>query len=496
MTGVQTCALPISTDSAGNTVIDNNSGSYYTFTTLADTAFPEITFDSEEDILSLDYDSVTLRWFTNEACVSRLDYGTSTSYGTIKEEGTYNFKHSFSLSDLSPSTTYHFKFACTDNDGNTTIDTNSGDGYAFITEKENICEECQDITTLEEAEEIFEDLPEDDFVDTVIEMIGRTVLAPKILGTEPKVKVTSTAAKIIWTTDKNSNSIVAIVKSKDYDSARAEPYFQIVGNSEEQVKIHAVNITGLSPSTRYHFELRSKSSIGPVGKSKDFIFKTKSLMPKMFEEKVYRAGEFSAILSWKTNLPCSSNLKYTNLKTKKSLIQGEPILRRDHFFTLKNLKGGVDYKVIIAATDERGNKIESKPLFFSTEKDNSPPKISQVTADSALYSGKKEKVQTIVSWVTDESATSQLFWQEGIGKKLKVFSLPKDDVLTTEHFIVITTFKPGSVYKFYVESEDLAGNKSRSKDFTTLIPIEKESAFQLITKNFEEIFSWTKSLGF
>ena len=494
-----------SRDSEGNTAYDKNvingAINYYTFTTTQSAAIPQITFNSTNDILNLDYDSVTIRWFTDKACSSRLDYGTSLSYESYEEELTHNLKHSFSLSTLSPSTTYYFKLTSTDQNENTIVDDNSGRGYTFTTQDEIICEDCEECEectecTEEEAEEIFENFPEETFTEKVSKIASKTVLAPKIVGEEPKVEATSTTAKITWLTDKVSNSIVAIAGDEDYDSTKKEPYTQKVGNPEEQVLSHTINITGLQPKTLYHFQLRSKPLIGPTGKSEDYTFRTKSLLPEISNIEFKKVEDYSATLSWTTNIPCDKIIEYTDKKTKETKAQGEPIFTRDHLFTVENLEFNRDYTLIIKAKDKEGNETKSKTLSFSTKKDEVPPIISQVKADSTLFPGREEKVQTIISWITDEPSTTQLFYQEGIAGETEPESTPKDSSLTKEHFVVITKFKPATVYKFYVESEDLAGNKAKSQDFTTLTPRRKESVIQLIIKNFEQIFGWTKHIRF
>jgi hypothetical protein len=64
--------------------------------------------------------------------------------------------------------------------------------------------------------------------------------------------------------------------------------------------------------------------------------------------------------------------------------------------------------------------------------------------------------------------------------------------LTTAQVAVITSFKPGTVYTFYIKATDAVGNVSTSKNFSLLTPNRKENIIQIITKNFQDIFSWVK----
>jgi hypothetical protein len=161
---------------------------------------------------------------------------------------------------------------------------------------------------------------------------------------------------------------------------------------------------------------------------------------------------------------------------------------------LENLSPDTDYLAVIICRDEAGNEARSRNIEFTTGKDDVPPIITQVRANSTLYPGQETRIQTIMDWQTNEPATSQLFWQEGILEGVQVFSSIQDTILTTKHVVVTTRFKPSTVYKFWVESADAAGNVAKSKEFTILTPKRTETVLEMIIRNFEEIFGWTKRM--
>jgi hypothetical protein len=104
-------------------------------------------------------------------------------------------------------------------------------------------------------------------------------------------------------------------------------------------------------------------------------------------------------------------------------------------------------------------------------------------------------VQSIISWETDEAATSRVYYEEVAGAEKTVASSTLDAQLTFKHFVVLTSFKPGNVYRYWVESTDAAGNTSRSNAYTILAPQEKETIVDIMIQNFEQIFGWTKKIG-
>ena len=111
---------------------------------------------------------------------------------------------------------------------------------------------------------------------------------------------------------------------------------------------------------------------------------------------------------------------------------------------------------------------------------------------AALSPGKNTKVQTIISWRTNEPSTSRVYYQKGvIGKDQELSEITKLDTnYTKKHVVVITKFDPGTAYSFRAESIDSGGNASLSKIHTVLTPRQKESVFQVIMNNMEDIFGW------
>ncbi|MDP2671060.1 MAG: redoxin domain-containing protein [bacterium] len=75
--------------------------------------------------------SITISWKTNEAATSRLDYGTTASYGQFKNNSSLVLTHSLSLTGLSSDRSYHFKITSADSVNNST---ETGDN-TFLTPK-------------------------------------------------------------------------------------------------------------------------------------------------------------------------------------------------------------------------------------------------------------------------------------------------------------------------------------------------------------------------
>ena len=162
--------------------------------------------------------------------------------------------------------------------------------------------------------------------------------------------------------------------------------------------------------------------------------------------------------------------------------------------TVANLLSNTNFLIEISSADVTGASASKVIGTIRTTVDEKAPAISKVRSESTIFPGKTERTQTLIYWETDEPSTSQIFWKEGVGKgDLTAFS-KLDQEYTTSHVMVLTSFKPGAVYRFQVESADPSNNKGRSTDFTILTPKKGETVIDLIITNFQDIFGFLKQL--
>jgi hypothetical protein len=104
----------ISQDAAGNSVASANAT--FTSALTADTTPPVISGVAASAVTP---NGATITWTTNELAESRVSYGTTTTYGSSTPLNiTLVSTHSITLSNLAPSTTYHFQAVSPDAAGN------------------------------------------------------------------------------------------------------------------------------------------------------------------------------------------------------------------------------------------------------------------------------------------------------------------------------------------------------------------------------------------
>jgi len=470
--------------------------------------------------------SATILWDTDEAGDSAIEYGVTSKYGDYYFDFVNAFKtHSANLLNLSPSTVYNYRVSTADKNGNRVYSENQ----TFMTisgfEEVDTLQEfgAQDEEEKGGAENMFKSFIEKtteiikrmskqvsvavlesglDIQYSTIDELGKLVPLP-LIGGQPVVEAGSSYARVFWTTDKLANSQVAIASDLTYQDN--QEYTQVVGNADEQVVNHEVLIEQLRPNTLYHYQVRSKTPVSDTAKSRDFTFKTKEEQAEIITYKIESISDNEAVFTWVTNVPTDSKITYIpygqngTLQVDSARSAYDKAVTTVHEVTAKEFEAGLIYQVEMLGEDFDGNIISKTLSTFSTSETDAPPVISQVQTDAALLPGEQTAVQAIISWITNEPATSQVFYQKGFGKKDDsqefIQKTPFDPSYVKHHIIVITNFDPGAVYQFQLESVDSSGNMTRSKTHTILTPRQKESVFQVIMSNMEETFSWVGELG-
>jgi len=473
-------------------------------------------------------DSAMISWETDEDTFSFLDYGKTTKYGNIIGDYKLSSSHSIAIKLLSSETDYHYRIVSVDSSGN--LSQSQDQTFTTLTEKKELTEEEKLFNSIEEladtnkskdeilvdaataakkAINIIKGVSSQVSVGKIEETISAqlqdlkelgNLVPPPLMSSDPKVITTATSAMIAWRTDKESNSLVAISPETDFNIAKNKkaPYMQTVGQSEDRTKEHIVTIYDLKPNIIYHYQIKSQADLGPMAKSQDFIFKTKAEQLEITSYTFQIISNEKTIFKWLTNYETDTNLKYIPYRNGK-LIVDEAKTKTDenkrmiHEITLNDLEAGTIYQIELFGKDIK-NQTASKIInTFSTSKDDLPPIIYQVQTESALSPGKDSKVQTIISWFTNEPTNGRIYFSKGIVSEIDLNTAEKtalDENFTKKHVAVITKFNPGAVYSFKVESSDSGGNAALSKVYTILAPRQKETVFQVIMKNLEDVFGW------
>jgi hypothetical protein len=264
---------------------------------------------------------------------------------------------------------------------------------------------------------------------------------------------------------------------------------------DDSTKDHEVLLTGLRAATTYHFQVESEDAFGLSATGDDVTFTTKSPIPTIEDVQIIKIEEDSATFAWSTDIPAAGSVVYENTVTGEVRSEGSPEFLTTQTVRLTDLTLGVTYVAVVKAENEQGEPSESDPITFKTIRDVEPPVISRVNNESTLYPGAETRIQTIVSWSTDEPSFCKLFYSQGLTPVEDAVEMDENGEPTVDHVRVITEFLPSTVYKFWVSCKDRSGNEKRSENFVLFTPEKEKSIIDIILENFEGTFGWIKNIG-
>jgi hypothetical protein len=303
----------------------------------------------------------------------------------------------------------------------------------------------------------------------------------------------TTSAIIRWTTDRPASSEVFFSPRRTFDGVTYE-FAQ--ASTQGDTTEHEVRIIGLTPFTEYSFKVRSTDEYDIVGESRNFNFQTKAVAPEIRNLRVLKVEENAATLAWDTTVPAKALVEYQDQTTGEQQSVGRPTLASTHQMRLADLTLGTRYVAFVTAENSGGDRVRSQPIQFITVRDIVPPIITNVTNESTLFPGSESRIQTIVQWNTDEPASCIMSYQEGVAGGTEPFAIEKEQIeYKTQHVEVIVDFAPATVYQFWLNCTDEAGNTVQSENFVLFTPIQEKNIIDLIIENFQSTFGWVNNIG-
>ncbi len=484
-----------SSDSAGNT----SSSSEQTFSTTKDGEVVIVTqvvgggyssSQAEVDkippvITSVEAGNVgafstEVKVVANEEVSVFVDYGETNQYGDTVASSDWNTSKIITLKRLQTGTEYHYRVKVRDHAGNDTVSEDKTFKTLFISEM------LSDSTFLDKATDIQGKL------ESLIES-ALPSLSPPSVSTPSVVDITESSATVIWKTNIKSMSSLDYASDEEY-KANKETYTLNAPSSPDKQLTHTIELSNLKPNTKYHIQAKSYVFPQVLGKSQDLTFITKApnIQGSIVDRKTdsFRAVWTSASLS-------SSIVDYKNVRTGESNRKVIKESVKYHDVEVTGLTPGTTYEVTISGLTANGNTVEAREPFIVTMGiDNTPPQVASIKVNSALVSGRTDRAQTVISWDTDEPATSIVSYEEGSGSSEKELSnkIEETNNYTTNHAVIVPVLKPGTIYRIQVSSKDEAGNLKKLPMRTIITPQHNESVVDVIFKNFEDTFKVFKQV--
>ena len=167
-----------------------------------------------------------------------------------------------------------------------------------------------------------------------------------------------TSATISWTTDEPATSVVEYGATSGYGNNNAN---QVLTTN------HSITIFGLSASTLYHFRVSSADAANNQTAASDATFTTTAVPPPdviISNVVVSDQTEHSALVSWTTNVPATSELDYDLDGWPKTV--DDLTLKTNHSALLTRMMAGQAHDYQISANDGSGHSAATSVQALST----------------------------------------------------------------------------------------------------------------------------------
>ena len=266
--------------------------------------------------------------------------------------------------------------------------------------------------------------------------------------------------------------------------------------------IYTSEIIELTDGTKYYYKINTFDSDNSEyeGTTLDFTTLPRPKISSVRLEQVANTAQTTIRVSWNTNTETSSIVSYyPENNTADSRDEVKVALEKgSHSLIIRGLLPQTNYILLVKGRDKLGNEAISESQRFTTATDTRPPSIVDLkvlggTIPPVGVAAGEVKAQLIITWNTDELATSQVEFGEGTGVSYGQKS-QEDGNLTTNHTVILSNLTPSQVYHLRAISKDKAGNEAKSIDTVTIAPKATKSALDLVIKNLSEAFTFMNTI--
>ena len=298
--------------------------------------------------------------------------------------------------------------------------------------------------------------------------------------------ITIDSARITWSSKNILNASVEYCPSNT--AICPEPIRDYSGSEVEE---HAIQLYNLTDGTQYFYRIVGTDSDGITVTSSrtDFTTLARPRISSVRFETVDAATTTVKIV-WETNVRTTSIVEYSQSGSLSH--KSDATYSLTHEIIIDNLLDRTGYTFTPKGVDEHGNQtINTEAQTFTTPNDTRPPKLRNLAVEiKSTGFGSAQKAQIIVTWETDEPATSQIEYGQGIEGKEYNFKTKEDSALTTSHAVIVSELEPSKIYHLRAVSRDNSGNPGYSEDTTTITGKSQSSVIDIIMNSLSRSLGW------
>ncbi len=368
--------------------------------------------------------SITVSWTSSKATTSFVKVQDGNTYISEQGQSSFSISHTVKVVGLEPEKSYQYQLTWTDSSGN------PGQTPFFTTS---------------------------------------TSTAPAVKNLTSQILGPSSTLLSWQTTELSSASI-------EYGIGNFNSTKDLSGTATSFTQ----QLTGLVPGSNYQVRIAARTQDGYPYFSV-ITFQTPPL-PKISDVRFdyLPTAQASVRVSWQTNVPSTSLVRFTP-QGGVTQIASSAELATDHAITLDELLDNTNYQIVAVSTDQYGNSGTSDPQNYATPFDTRPPKINNLNIEiKSSGVGTAQKAQIVVSWETDEPATSQVEYGPGISSDSYSSRTQEDRILSTTHVVIVSNLDPAKLYHLRAVSKDRSSNTGTSIDTTAITGRIQNSVIDLI----------------
>jgi len=402
---------------------------------------------SEPTVTSITTRRATINWVTDRNSDSNIQFGLAS--GEYFDEEISNSdqvtSHNLTINNLDPGTTYFYRALWTDEDGNT----------GFSEEKSFTTDPPPTVSGITATNVGIDSA----FINFTVSGANRVTV---LYGTNRSLA--------------NSESINTGLNESSY----------------------SILLENLSDDSEYFYQIELEDKDGFTYTGIDLSsFRTlpRPTILNVEVEELGNSAQPTVALTWESNTPISSIISYFEVGNEAETVDEVQVERKvDHYMEIVGLLPNTRYNLIVRGRDVIGNEATSDTYTFTTSADSRPPKIDKVALDTQIQAygvATDSLAQIIVSWETDEPATSQVQYDEGTAG-IYSQSTAVESNLKQKHLMVISNLRPASVYHLRIRSNDEAGNESVSKKLVVVTAQASDDPLELVIGRLSEIFGFLR----
>ncbi|MDQ7815378.1 MAG: carboxypeptidase regulatory-like domain-containing protein [Patescibacteria group bacterium] len=197
---------------------------------------------------------------------------------------------------------------------------------------------------------------------------------PPVVYNIQVINITSNSVTVTWLTDVLANSTVQFGTDFSYASGTVSDATYTLS--------HSINLSGLTPSTLYHFIVSSTDQASLSTTSADQTFTTSGdlTLPVISNVHVVNITDTSAIIVWDTDEPANSTVDY-GITSGYGQVETLAGYVTTHAVPISGLQEGTLYHFKVTSSDVANNSTSTEDYTFTTTIDSTAPaNVSDLTA--------------------------------------------------------------------------------------------------------------------